>query len=89
MGIASSGGSVGNILLPQFTLRCVDALGWRGAFVLLGGICLQGVIGSVLLYSRKSSNTKHADTQTMPGMSYFIVSVVVPIQVHVLKMVIY
>ena len=69
MGIASSGGGVGSIILPQFTLWCVDTYGWAGAFVLLGGICLQGVIACGLLYSGNSSKTKQKDTHTMPGRS--------------------
>ena len=61
MGIASSGGSVGNIILPQFTLWCVEKYGWRGSFILLGGLCLQGVITGVFFYSGSELKVKHTD----------------------------
>ena len=53
MGIASTGGSIGTIILPFFTSWCIDVYGWRGAFILLGGLCLQGVVAGMLFYSAK------------------------------------
>ena len=51
VGVASSGGGVGNIVLPPLSSWLVDLYGWRGCFVLLGGVCLQGLVVSALLYS--------------------------------------
>ena len=54
MGLASIGGSTGTMILPFFTSWCIDVYGWRGAFILLGGLCLQGVVPGVLFYSAKT-----------------------------------
>ena len=51
VGIASSGGAVGNIVLPPFTSWCISMYGWRGCYILLGGLCLQGIVIGALLYS--------------------------------------
>ena len=51
VGVASSGGGIGNIVLPPLSSWIVDLYGWRGCFVLLGGVCLQGLVISALLYS--------------------------------------
>ena len=55
MGIASTGGSVGNILIPLFTSWCIDIYSWRGAFTLLSGLCLQGTIAGFLFYTKDES----------------------------------
>ena len=70
MGIASTGGSVGNIILPQFSLWCIETFGWRGSFILLAGVCLQGVIAGAIFYG----GTKSIEKQTMPisGLSNLI-----------------
>ena len=57
MGLASAGGSVGNIVLPLFTSWCIEVYNWRGAFILLGGLCLQGVIAGFLFYSKDEKRT--------------------------------
>ena len=51
VGIASSGGATGNIVLPPFTSWCISMYGWRGCFILMGGLCLQGIVICALLYS--------------------------------------
>ena len=67
MGIASTGGSIGNIILPQFTLWCIGKYGRRGSFLLLGGLCLQGVVTGVLFYNGKKLRSKQ--TATILGAS--------------------
>ena len=57
MGVASTGGAVGNIVLPFFTSWCIDVYNWRGAFILLGGLCLQGVIAGLVFYSGDKIHT--------------------------------
>ena len=60
MGIASTGGSIGNIVLPLFTSWCIGFYDWRGSFILLGGICLQGVVAGLLFYiGKKHRLPKH------------------------------
>ena len=70
MGIASTGGSVGNIILPQFALWCIEKYGWRGSFILLGGLCLQGVIAGVLFCNAKKLKANH--TFTISGATYLL-----------------
>ena len=68
MGIASTGGSIGNIVLPLFTSWCIELYDWRGSFILLGGLCMQGVIAGLLFYNGQ----KHAvpDKKTETGTFY-------------------
>ena len=49
MGISSTGGSIGAIVLPPLTSWWIDIYNWRDAFILLSGLCLQGVVAGVLL----------------------------------------
>ena len=58
MGLASTGTAVGNIVLPLFTLWCIETYDWRGSFVLLGGLCLQGVVVGLLFYGGKKPKGK-------------------------------
>ena len=67
MGIASTGGSIGNIILPLFTLWCIEVYDWRGSFIFLGGLCLQGVIAGVLFYNGKKPKDEYAVKES--GMS--------------------
>ena len=64
MGLASIGGSTGTMILPFFTGWCIDEYGWRGAFILLGGLCLQGVIPGVLFYSARTKSTTSKGQKT-------------------------
>ena len=69
MGVASTGGSIGTLVLPILTSRLIDIYNWRDSFILLGGLCLQGVVASVLLYSaRKKVFSKEKAT----GKMYFL-----------------
>ena len=63
--VASSGGGIGNIVLPPLSSWLVDLYGWRGCFVLLGGVCLQGLVISALLYS--GPNKLKVDTVKQNG----------------------
>ena len=51
MGLASTGGAIGTLVLPFLTSWWIDVYNWRDSFILLGGLCLQGVVAGVLLYS--------------------------------------
>ena len=49
LGIASTGGSIGTLVLPPLTSWWMDIYNWRDAFVLLSGLCLQGFVAGLLL----------------------------------------
>ena len=51
MGLASTGSSIGTLVLPLLTSWWIDVYNWRGSFILLGGLCLQGAVAGALLYS--------------------------------------
>ena len=68
MGIASTGGSIGNVILPLFTLWCVETYQWRGSFILLGAVCLQGVIAGVLFYNRNRSKKREVVKENTTGV---------------------
>ena len=68
IGVASTGAGIGNIVIPHFTSWCIDMYDWRGCFILMGGICLQGVVIGALLYSEKQSDTA-IETQK-PGIHH-------------------
>ena len=69
MGIASTGGSIGNIVLPLFTLWCIETYDWRGSFILLGALCLQAVVAGVLFYN--GNKPKEKQTVDTSGASNF------------------
>ena len=60
LGIASTGGSIGTLVLPLLTSWWIDIYNWRDAFVLLSGLCLQGVVAGLLLKAcqRKATSQK-------------------------------
>ena len=64
MGVASTGAAVGNIVLPLFTLWCIETYSWRGSFLLLGGLCLQGVVVGLLFYNGKRKDAKQTVLNT-------------------------
>ena len=47
VGIAGSGASAGTIVIPLLTHACIDAYGFRGAFLILSGISLQCLVVSL------------------------------------------
>ena len=44
VGIAGSGASAGTIVIPLLTHACIDAYGFRGAFLILSGVSLQCLV---------------------------------------------
>ena len=72
VGVASSGGGIGTIFLPPLTSWIIDMYGWRGCFILMGGLCLQGLVVSALIYSRNTSIK--SDSKTEEGMTLFTLS---------------
>ena len=72
VGVASSGGGIGTIFLPPLTSWIIDMYGWRGCFILMGGLCLQGLVVSALIYSRNTSIK--SDSETEEGMTLFTLS---------------
>ena len=47
VGIAWSGSSAGTIVIPLLTHACIDAYGFRGAFLVLSGVALQCLVVSL------------------------------------------
>ena len=68
-GIASSGAAAGTTVLPYFTSWCIDVYGWRGCFILMGGLCLQCVIVGAALYS--GQRVAKADIEKQTGNKLF------------------
>ncbi|KAK3092913.1 hypothetical protein FSP39_008808 [Pinctada imbricata] len=55
-GITSTGNAVGTILLPIIGYYLIDIYTWRGTFLILAGIGLQGMYCGVMLPNKISSN---------------------------------
>jgi MFS family permease len=49
VAIASMGGGFGTFVLPFLTTFCLEQYGWRGTFLILSGVMLQGVVAGALL----------------------------------------
>ena len=49
MGLAASGSGVGTIVMPLFLRYCLDTFGWKGTFVMMAGVCMQGIVFGALL----------------------------------------
>ncbi|XP_071484309.1 monocarboxylate transporter 12-like [Diadema antillarum] len=47
-GIAYSGSGLGIVIIPPLFQIFVDIYGWRGAFLLLGGLCLHSIVCAML-----------------------------------------
>ena len=77
MGVGSIGGAIGNIVLPLFTSWCIDVYNWRGTFILLGGLCLQGVIAGVAFYSGDNIETSDDKKEKLAGIYLlFIINII-------------
>ena len=49
VAVVSIGESVGTLVMPLFTTICLELYDWRGTFLILSGIMLQGVVAGLLL----------------------------------------
>jgi len=60
VAIASMGGGIGTFVLPFLTTFCLEKYGWRGTFLILSGVMLQGVVAGALIntdsISKKEGN---------------------------------
>ena len=77
MGVASTGVPIGNIVLPFFTSWCIDVYNWRGAFILLGGLCLQGVIAGLVFYSGDKIHTSDDGIGKQAGMYLVFIETII------------
>jgi MFS family permease len=67
VGLASSGGSVGTFVMPPLAQLAVSALGWRGAYLVLGVIVFAGLAATAPLMRRDpESMGLYPDGDTTP-----------------------
>ena len=55
-GIAVCGSGIGAFVFSPLTETTIRAYGWRGALMILSGVCLNGMVSGALFRSVQSSS---------------------------------
>lgn len=53
VGLSMAGTGVGQMLMPQVVRFLLDEFGYRGTTLILGGLCLNGLVGALLFQVRQ------------------------------------
>ena len=65
MGIASGGSGIGTMLLPILGTYLIDEYGWRGTFLILSGIGLQGIYAGLLFKDVEKASIRQEHSGTL------------------------